>query len=425
MTITTTRIAIIVLAALALGADLASAQRGGGRGRGGPPGGGPEVGMNTRPPNGEGQAPAFAGQTRAPEQKLNVAFEVVTVAEGLANPWALEFLPDGRMLLTERAGQLRIMTAAGALSAPVSGLPMVDGRGQGGLLDVALDPAFADNRLIYWSFSEPQGGDENNTAVARGRLVDGAAPRVENVEVIYHQAPSLNSPLHFGSRLVFARDGTLFVTQGDRSITPGRMQAQQMDSLIGKIVRINTDGSIPADNPFVGRSGVRPEIWSIGHRNVQGATLHPETGELWEVEHGTRGGDELNVARKGLDYGWPAIAYGVEYQGGPILDGVQARQGMEQPRYYWDPVIAPGGMTFYTGSLFPAWRGSLFIGGLGSTNLVRLSVDGDRVTGEERLLQDLQPQRERIRDVVQGPDGALYVLTDGGSGRLLRLVPRN
>ena len=423
MTIITIRVAVLVLAALAMSVDLASAQRG--RGRGGPPGGGPEVGMNTRPPNGEGQTPAFAGQTRAPEQKLNVAFDVVTVAEGLANPWALEFLPDGRMLVTERAGQLRIMTAAGALSEPVSGLPMVDGRGQGGLLDVALDPAFAENGLVYWSFSEPREGGENNTAVARGRLVDGAAPRVENVEVIYHQAPSLNSPLHFGSRLVFARDGTLFVTQGDRSITPGRMQAQQMDSLIGKIVRINRDGSIPADNPFVGQDGVRPEIWSIGHRNVQGATLHPETGELWEVEHGTRGGDELNIARKGLDYGWPTIAYGVEYQGGPILEGIQARDGMEQPRYYWDPVIAPGGMTFYTGSLFPAWRGSLFIGGLGSSNLVRLSVEGDRVTGEERLLQDLQPQRERIRDIVQGPDGALYVLTDGGSGRLLRLVPRN
>ena len=419
----TIRIAVLVLAALAIGADLASAQRG--RGRGGPPGGGPEVGMNTRPPNGEGQTPAFPGQTRAPEQKLNVAFDVVTVAEGLANPWGLEFLPDGRMLLTERAGQLRIVTADGARSDPVAGPPMVDGRGQGGLLDVALDPAFAENRMIYLSFSEPREGGANNTAVARGRLVDGAAPRLEDVEVIYHQAPSLDSPLHFGSRLVFSRDGTLFVTQGDRSITPGRMQAQQMDSLIGKIVRINRDGSIPEDNPFVGRDGVRPEIWSIGHRNVQGATLHPETGELWEVEHGTRGGDELNVSRKGLDYGWPTIAYGIEYQGGPILDGIQARAGMEQPRYYWDPVIAPSGMTFYTGSLFPAWRGSLFIGGLGSTNLVRLTVEGDRVTGEERLLQDLQPQRERIRDVVQGPEGALYILTDGGSGRLLKLVPRN
>jgi glucose/arabinose dehydrogenase len=240
--------------------------------------------------------------------------------------------------------------------------------------------------------------------------------------IVHSSGGTTEGPLSFLRMLSAVTDA---IQQGAfrRGANMGTMRIDHPDIL--SFVRINTDGSIPADNPFVGRSGVRPEIWSIGHRNVQGATLHPETGELWEVEHGTRGGDELNVARKGLDYGWPAIAYGVEYQGGPILDGVQARQGMEQPRYYWDPVIAPGGMTFYTGSLFPAWRGSLFIGGLGSTNLVRLSVDGDRVTGEERLLQDLQPQRERIRDVVQGPDGALYVLTDGGSGRLLRLVPRN
>ena len=379
--------------------------------------------MNTRPPNGEGQKPAFQNQTRAPEQKLNVAFDVVTVVEGLDNPWGLAFLPDGRMLVTERTGQLRIVTADGKLSEPVAGVPMGDSRGQGGLLDVALDPAFQKNNLVYLSFSEAQAGGANNTAAARGRLVDGAMPRLENVQVIYHQQPSLNSTQHFGSRLVFGRDGTLFVTQGDRSITEGRMQAQKMDSLIGKIVRINPDGSIPKDNPFVGKQGVRPEIWSIGHRNVQGATLHPTTGELWEVEHGTRGGDELNVVRKGQDYGWPTIAYGVEYQGGAITGGIQAQEGMQQPRYYWDPVIAPGGMTFYTGKLFPAWQGSLFIGGLGSTNLVRLSLDGERVTGEERLLQDLQPQRQRIRDVVEGPDGALYLLTQ--EGRLLKLVPKS
>jgi glucose/arabinose dehydrogenase len=254
--------------------------------------------------------------------------------------------------------------------------------------------------------------------------VDGPAPRVENVQVIFHQAPSMASTLHFGSRLVFGRDGTLFITMGDRSITPGRMQSQNMDSLLGKIARINPDGSIPKDNPFVGKPGVRPEIWSIGHRNSQAATLHPTTGELWEVEHGTRGGDELNVARKGKDYGWPTIAYGIEYQGGPITGGIQAKEGMEQPRYYWDPVIAPSGMVFYTGKLFPAWQGSLFIGGLGSQNLVRLSMDGEKVVGEERLLQDLQPQREGIRDVIQGPDGALYLLTNNAQGRVLKLVPK-
>jgi glucose/arabinose dehydrogenase len=290
---------------------------------------------------------------------------------------------------------------------------------------VALDPAFQRNQLIYWSYAEP-GLGVNNTAVARGRFVDGAAPKVENVQVIFHQSPSLaGTTLHFGGRLVFNRDGTLFFTLGDRSITEGRMQAQRMDGLLGKIVRLNADGSIPKDNPFVGKEGVRPEIWSFGHRNIQAAVLHPTTGELWEVEHGTRGGDEVNVARKGKDYGWPTIAYGIEYQGGTITGGIQEKDGMEQPRYYWDPNIAPSGMVFYTGNLFPAWKNSLFIGGLGSTNLVRLSIDGEKIVGEERLLQDLQPQRERIRDVRQGPDGARYLLTDSARGRILKLVPKS
>jgi aldose sugar dehydrogenase len=389
--------------------------------QGGVPGGGPETGMNGRPPNGQGQKPAFEGQTRAPEQKLAVAFDVVTVTEGLANPWGLAFLPGGKMLVTEKPGRLRVVSADGKqLSEPVAGLPAVDSRGQGGLLDVSLDPAFARNQLIYWSYAEP-GAAANNTAVARGRFVDGAAPAVENVQVIFHQAPSLDSRLHFGGRLVWNRDGTLFITLGDRSITPGRMQAQRMDGLLGKIVRINADGSIPKDNPFVGKDGVRPEIWSIGHRNVQAAALHPTTGELWEVEHGTRGGDELNIVRKGRDYGWPTIAYGIEYAGKPITGNITQKAGMEQPIYYWDPVIAPSGMTFYTGNLFPAWKGSLFIGGLQSTNLVRLDISGEKVTGEERLLGQVN---ERMRDVTQGPDGALYLLTDNPKGRVLKVVPK-
>jgi aldose sugar dehydrogenase len=392
---------------------------------GGPPGGGPENGMNVRPPNGTGQTPGFAGQTRAPEQKLGVTFDVVTVTEGLVNPWGLTFLPNGKMLVTERPGRLRVVSADGKqLSEPVAGLPAVDPRGQGGLLDVALDPAFQTNQLIYWSYAEPRDGGANNTAVARGRFVDGAAPKVENVQVIFHQAPALMSPLHFGGRLVFARDGKLFVTLGERSITEGRMQAQKMDGLLGKIVRLNPDGTVPSDNPFVGKAGVRPEIWSLGHRNVQAAALHPATGELWEVEHGTRGGDELNISRKGKDYGWPTIAYGIEYQGPPITGGIQQKEGMEQPRYYWDPVIAPSGIVFYTGRLFPAWQNSLFIGGMGSMNLVRLTLKGEQVAGEERLLQDLQPARERIRDVRQGPDGALYLLTDSAMGRILKLIPK-
>jgi glucose/arabinose dehydrogenase len=299
--------------------------------------------VDQRPPNGAGQQPAFAGQTDAPAQALGVDFDAVPIAE-VRDPWGLAFLPDRRMLVTERTGSLYIVGLDGALSPPVAGLPQVDSRAQGGLLDIAVDPDFASNRTIFWSFAEPHADGTNNTAVARGVLVDGPAPRVDRVQVIYHQTPSMaKTPLHYGSRLVFGRDGTLFVTQGDRSIPDGRMQAQQMDSLIGKIVRINRDGSVPADNPFVGKSGARPEIWSIGHRNVEAAALHPATGDLWVVEMGTRGGDELNLVRKGRDYGWPTIAYGIEYQGGPITGGIQAKDGMEQPRYYWDPVIAPSG----------------------------------------------------------------------------------
>ena len=388
---------------------------------------GKQAQVDPRPANNPEQKPAMAGQTDAPEKKAGVAFDVVTVVEGLQNPWAVAFLPGGKMLITERPGRLRVLSTDGKLSAPVTGLPAVDARGQGGLLDVALDPAFAKNGHIYWSYAEPAAEQGvNNTAVAKGNFVDDAmAPRVEEVQVIYHQRPSLRSPLHFGSRLVFGRDGTLFITQGDRSITEGRMQSQNLDSGLGKIVRINTDGSIPKDNPFVGREGALPEIWSIGHRNIQSAALHPTTGELWEVEHGTRGGDEINVALKGRDYGWPTIAYGIEYRGGPITGGITQQEGMQQPLYYWDPIIGPSGMTFYTGTLFPAWKGNLFVGGHGTRDLVRLELDRDKVVAEERLLKDLQPKPEAIRDVRQGPDGALYLLTDGSNGRLLKLVPNN
>ncbi len=377
-----------------------------------------------RPHNGANQAPAFAGQTRAPERLTNVAFDVVTVSEGLDHPWSLVFLPTGRMLVTERPGRLRVVGPNGMLSPPVAGLPPIDARGQGGLLDVVLDPRYKADHLIYWSYAEPQEGGASNTAVARGKFVDGNAPRVENVQVIYRQTPSLSSTMHFGSRLVFGRDRTLFVTQGERAIPEGRAQAQKLDSLLGKIVRINTDGAVPRNNPFVGKAGVRPEIWSSGHRNIQSAALNPATGELWEVEHGAKGGDEINIARRGRDYGWPTIAYGIEYPSGPVNSGLTAKDGMEQPIYYWDPAIAPSGMLFYTGKLFPAWKGSLFVGGLSSTNLVRLDVKGDRIVGEERLLKDLKPKAERIRDVRQGPDGAIYVLTDTKQGRILKLVPR-
>jgi Raf kinase inhibitor-like YbhB/YbcL family protein len=369
--------------------------------------------------------PAFEGQTRAPELKANVEFDVQNVvASGLTNPFSFNFLPDGRYLIAEKANGLRVAAADGKLSPVVTGLPTYQAQGQGGLLDVVPDPAFATNNTIYWSYTEPQPDGTNNTAVAKAKLVDGAAPSVTDVKVIYRQAPSLKSPLHFGSRLVFARDGTLFVTLGERSIMEGRVQAQDLNSALGKIVRINTDGTIPKDNPFVGRADAKPEIWSYGHRNVQGAFLHPTTGELWDLEHGPQGGDEINIARKGKDYGWPTITYGIEYPPGSatIGEGLTQKEGMEQPIYYWDPVIAPGNMAYYNASLFPAWKDSVFASGLRGGYVARLTVKGERVVGEERLKFSDKP--ERYRDVRVGPDGALYVLTEGFAARLLRVVPK-
>jgi glucose/arabinose dehydrogenase len=369
----------------------------------------------TKPPNAPWQKPAFPGQTRAPLMTANVKFVVKTVANGLDHPWSLAFLPDGQMLVTERPGRLRYVTANGKLSAPIRGVPKVDARDQGGLLDVIVDPNFKANQTIYFSYAEPR-QKGNGTAVARARLDHD---QLADVKVIWRMKPDLESEKHFGSRLVFARDGTLFITTGERSILEGRKQAQWLTSAFGKTIRIYPDGRIPDDNPFVGRKDALPEIWSYGHRNVQAAALHPETGALWEVEHGTRGGDEINVAEKGKNYGWPIIAYGIEYDGKKIGEGITQKEGMEQPIYYWDPVIAPSGMAFYTADLFPAWKGSLFIGGLGPEYVARLTLDGNRVIGEERLLEG----RARFRDVRVGPDGAIYLLTDEQNGELLELVP--
>lgn len=384
--------------------------------------GGTGAPVETRPPNGKDQKPAFAGQTRAPEVKASVAYEVSDYVTGLSKPWGLAFLPDGGLLITEKhPGRLRHFKD-GSLSEPVAGVPAVDARDQGGLLGLTLDPKFAENGLVYLAYAEAKGDGTNHAAVARGKLILGAGPpRLEGVQVIWRQTPSLGSTKHYGGRLVFGRDGTLFITGGERSITEGRMQAQRMDGTLGKVVRINADGSIPKDNPFVGKAGVRPEIFSIGHRNILGAALHPKTGELWAVEHGTRGGDELNIVRKGRDYGWPTIAYGVEYMGGPITGGITQKAGMEQPIYYWDPVIAPGAMAFYEADAAPAWKGSLFVTGLGPKYLSRLALDGDKVVGEERLLTEVG---ERLRDIVVGPDGALYITTDSDKGRVIRVAPK-
>jgi len=375
--------------------------------------------VETQTANAEDQKPAFKGQTRAPFRGASVSYKAVPIAQGLEHPWAVAFLPDGAMLVTEKPGRMRLVSKTGEVSAPITGLPKVDARGQGGLLDVAVAPDHESSSTIYWTYAEPRDDGKNGTAVARGKLVRGDPPRIEWVEVIFRQKPDLDSTMHFGSRIVFNTDGTIFVGLGERSIMEGRMQAQQIDSHFGKIVRIHPNGSVPKDNPFVDRAGARPEIWSIGHRNIQAAALHPETGQLWVVEHGARGGDEINVVEKGKDYGWPTIAYGIEYKGGPIGDGLTQAPGMEQPIYYWDPVIAPSGMAFYTGELFPAWKGSLFVGALAGKHIARLTLDGRRVIGEERILVD----RGRIRDVKQGHDGALYAVTDEENGELLKLVP--
>ena len=343
---------------------------------------------------------------------VKVAARVTEVARGLEHPWGMAFLPDGRMLVTERPGRLRLVDRAGQLSPPLAGVPEVYARGQGGLLDVALSPGFAQDRLVYVSFSEPWPGGAG-TAVARGRLGDLG---LEGTQVIWRQQPKVSGSSHWGARLVFRPDGTLFVTLGDRG--GYRDKAQDLSETIGKIIRINADGSTPRDNPFVGRGGARPEIWSYGHRNVQGAALDA-SGQLWTVEHGARGGDELNTPESGRNYGWPVITYGVDYSGVRIGMGT-SRPGMEQPVYYWDPVIAPSGAVFYTGAAFPDWRGDLFVGSLSPGGLVRLRLEKNRVVQEERYLGDLGA---RIRDVRQGPDGLIYLLTDHPSGRLLRLEP--
>jgi len=361
--------------------------------------------------------PLSAQITKAPAVKTRQAIKVETFAGGLVHPWGLAFLPDGRLLVSERPGRLRLIGKDGRLSAPLQGVPKVFASGQGGMLDVQPGPDFATSGLIYFSYAEPRDGGKNGTSVARGRLVtEGDGGRLEQLQVIFRQEPSYASSEHFGSRIVFTRDGSLFVTLGERY--SARDQAQNPANHLGKLVRIMPDGSPYAGNPK--RDGWRPEIWSIGHRNVQGAALHPTTGKLWTAEHGARGGDEINVPDAGKNYGWPVITYGRDYTYAKIGEGT-AKPGMEQPIYYWDPSIAPSGAAFYTGNRLPEWTGNLFVGALAGQALHRLVLDGERVVGEEKLLSDLG---ERIRDVRNGPDGAIWLLTDSPEGRVLRIVPQ-
>lgn len=358
--------------------------------------------------------PALAVQTKAPAAP-RTAITVQSIAKGLNHPWGLQFLPDGRMVVSERAGPIRIVGRDGTVSPPIAGVPAADVRGQGGMLDVALAPDFATSGLLFFSFSEPRGGSRNGTSVGRGRLVlDGNRGRLEDVKIIFQQDPPFASTMHFGSRLVFDGGGNLFVTTGDRY--SARNEAQNPANHLGKVIRISADGAAPADNPK--RQGWRPEIWSIGHRNGQAAALHPESGKLWTVEHAARGGDEVNSPEKGKNYGWPVITYGRDYSGAKIGEGT-AKAGLEQPVYYWDPSPAPSGAAFYTGDLFPGWKGNLLVGALAGQALHRLVLEGEQVVAEEVLLRG----GNRIRDVRQGPDGAVWLLTDDPQGEVLRVAP--
>ena len=392
--------------------------------------------VETAGANSPEQKPAFTGQTRACAVKSEAALDVTVVAKGLNRPWAVEPLPGGDFLVTEKGGQMRIVAANGTIGEPIGGLlpvgpggvtgasgqgglPPITARGQGGLLDVALSPDFEKDRTIFWSFSEQREGG-SGTTVARGTFTPDRST-LEQVRVIFRAQPTYNNGLHFGSRLAFGPDGKLYITFGDRfDKATMRPLAQALTSHNGKVARINPDGSVPQDNPFAGQQNALPEIWTVGHRNIQSSTFD-DRGRLWTVEHGAKGGDELNLIAKGKNYGWPIISYGEEYSGEPIPGNITAREGLEQPVYYWDPVIAPSGMQYYTGNAFPGWRGSIFVGGLASERLVRLVIKDDRVTGEEHLLTE---RGQRIRDVRQGPDGNLYIVTDDANGELLRISPR-
>lgn len=380
-----------------------------------------ETGGGTLPPVENDPAnssykPAFEGQTRIGGVKTSTGLDIRTVASGLSSPWGMANLPDGRIVITEKGGTLRIASAEGQLSAAITGLPQVNSNDQGGLLDIIADPEFESNRTLYWSFSQNAGAG-TLTAVAKGRL-SADERTIEGAEVIYQALPAFNSTKHYGSRLAWDKDGNLLVSTGERSDMASRPQAQQLNSALGKIVRITKQGQAAAGNPLTGQQGALPELYSYGHRNVQGLAIHPETGDLWETEHGPKGGDELNRIEAGKDYGWPAITYGLEYSGEKVGPGETQKDGMEQPVYYWDPVISPSGITFYSGDQIPEWKNNLFIAALSGKHLVRLVIKDNKVTGEERLLVS---EQSRLRDVLQGKDGALYVITDGANAKLIRI----
>jgi glucose/arabinose dehydrogenase len=369
--------------------------------------------VETKAPN-TNYKPAFEGQTRIARVKTKTDIESKILSKELNKPWGITTLPDGRFLITEKDGKMRIATPSGDLSAAITGLPAVNSGAQGGLLGLTTDPEFSNNKMIYWTFSEntPEG---NLTAVAKGKL-SADEKQIENATVIYRATPAYNGTLHYGSRILFDKTGNLIFSTGERSDKETRPQAQDLNSSLGKIIRITTEGKPAPGNPFLNNSAARPELYSYGHRNVQGLAFHPVTGDLWENEFGPKGGDEMNLIQPGKNYGWPIISYGLEYSGKAIGKGITQKEGMEQPVYYWDPVIAPSGMTFYSSDSIPEWKNNLFISGLFSTHIARLVIENNKVVGEERLLAD---QVQRFRDITQGKDGALYAVTDGG--RLYRI----
>lgn len=360
--------------------------------------------------------PAFEGQTRAAGAKTTTPYEGTIVTKSLKAPWGIVSLPDGRLLITENKGNMRIVDVVnGQAGEPITGIPEVDDRGQGGLLGLTLAPDFSSSRMVYWVFSEKV-ATGNHTAVAKGRLADDEKT-IENAQVIHRAKPTYDGTKHYGGRVIFDKDGNLFVSTGERSDKETRPQSQDLKSAFGKILRITTDGKPVAGNPFEGRADALPEIYSYGHRNTQGLAFHPETGALWNNEFGPLGGDELNLIKPGANYGWPVITYGLEYNGNVIGDPpIQQKEGMEQPVYYWDPVLSPSGMTFYTGDNIPEWKNNLFITGLNSYHIARVIIKDNKVVGEERILAG---ERQRFRDITQGKDGALYAITDGG--RLYRI----
>jgi aldose sugar dehydrogenase len=369
--------------------------------------------VETKKPNSDYKS-AFAGQTRIGAVITKTPYEVKVLTSSLKRPWGIAAMPDGRFIITELEGKMRIVAASGTVGEPINGVPEVFASGQGGLLGICLDPAFSSNKMIYWAFAQSIDG-ESLTSVAKGKL-SADEKSLENVTVIYQAMPAYKGSLHFGGRVLIAKDGNLFLSTGERSDKVTRPQAQDLNSGLGKVIRITKDGKPSAGNPFAGTANARPEVYSYGHRNVQGLTLHPQTGDLWETEFGPRGGDEVNRVEAGKNYGWPTITYGIEYGGAKIGDAIQQKAGLEQPVYYWDPSISPSGITFYTGKQIAEWKNNLFVSSLSGMHVCRLVIENNKVTGEERLLVD---ESQRFRDITEGPDGALYAITDGG--RLYRI----